>query len=246
MIQMLAAEQILHAAMILSVESEEGLNEGLIVQVQETLECDTEDHNAAMEHIEQHRDNGDWGGRSDAVLHRSRERIREAMNEGTLPTDGELAEKLHILLGDEDDGEVDPFAELGISSSGGSGGIGSAPVASNDPLAAFMDGDDEEEEDMVDESGFLASGTSLLGDDDSEEEVEEELEEEVEEEPEEEVENIPETSTDAAYEMLMATCWIDGILDPAEAKLLARKRQELGISFEQHLVILRNMLERAS
>ncbi|MBT3772774.1 MAG: hypothetical protein HOF90_07785, partial [Euryarchaeota archaeon] len=164
----------------------------------------------------------------------------------TLPTDGELAEKLHILLGDEDDGEVDPFAELGISSSGGSGGIGSAPVASNDPLAAFMDGDDEEEEDMVDESGFLASGTSLLGDDDSEEEVEEELEEEVEEEPEEEVENIPETSTDAAYEMLMATCWIDGILDPAEAKLLARKRQELGISFEQHLVILRNMLERAS
>ncbi len=42
--------------------------------------------------------------------------------------------------------------------------------------------------------------------------------------------------------MLMSTCWIDGILDPAEAKLLARKREELGISFEEHLTMLRNML----
>jgi hypothetical protein len=50
----------------------------------------------------------------------------------------------------------------------------------------------------------------------------------------------------AAYEMLMSTCWVDGILDPAEAKLLARKRGELSISFEDHLTLLREMLERES
>ena len=251
LIQMLAPEQILHAAMILSVESEDGIDEGLISQVQETLECDTEDHEAAMSHIENHRDGGDWGGRRDAVLHRSRERVREAMDNDTLPSAGPLSDELNALVGEQEDGEeIDPFAELGVASGGAGGSFGGNTVASADPLSAFMDDDDEEEEDLVDGDGFLAADSTLnldgdvVEDDVAEQEVEEQpVAEEVEEQPEEEQ---PATAPNVAYEMLMSTCWIDGILDPAEAKLLARKREELGITFEQHLEMLQSMLERSS
>ena len=249
---MLAPEQILHAAMILSVESEEGINEGLISQVQETLECDSEDHEAAMSHIENHRDGGDWGGRRDAVLHRSRERVREAMENDTLPSSGSLSDELNGLVGEQSDHEeIDPFAELGVVSGGGGGSFGDNTADSNDPLSVFMDDDDEVEEDLVDGDGFLASDSSLnldgevVDDDVVEQEAEApDVEEEVEEAPEE-VEQ-PATAPNVAYEMLMSTCWIDGILDPAEAKLLARKREELGITFEQHLEMLQSMLGRSS
>jgi hypothetical protein len=252
LIQMLAPEQILHAAMILSVESEEGINKDLISQVQETLECDSEDHDAAMSHIENHRDGGDWGGRRDAVLHRSRERVREAMDNDTLPSSGSFADELNGLVGEQEDHEeIDPFAELGVVSGGGGGSFGDNTVASNDPLSVFMDGDDEEEEDLVDGDGFLASDSALnldgevVEDDVEEQEVEvPSVEEEVDEAPEEDEQ--PATPPNVAYEMLMSTCWIDGILDPAEAKLLARKREELGITFEQHLEMLQSMLERSS
>ncbi len=255
LIQMLAPEQILHAAMILSVESEDGINEGLISQVQESLECDAEDHEAAMSHIENHRDGGDWGGRRDAVLHRSRERVREAMDNDSLPSSGPLSDELNTLVGEQDDGgEIDPFAELGVASGGAGGSFGGQAVDSSDPLSAFMDDDDEEEEDLVDGDGFLASDSTLnldgevVEDDVAEPEAEEQpVVEEVEEEPEEEPEEEqPTTTPNVAYEMLMSTCWIDGILDPAEAKLLARKREELGITFEQHLEMLQSMLERSS
>jgi len=247
-----APEQILHAAMILSVESEEGINEGLISQVQETLECDSEDHEAAMSHIENHRDGGDWGGRRDAVLHRSRERVREAMENDTLPSSGSLSDELNGLVGEQSDHEeIDPFAELGVVSGGGGGSFGDNTADSNDPLSVFMDDDDEVEEDLVDGDGFLASDSALNLDgevvDDVVVEQEAEapdVEEEVEEAPEE-VEQ-PATAPNVAYEMLMSTCWIDGILDPAEAKLLARKREELGITFEQHLEMLQSMLGRSS
>lgn len=251
LIQMLAPEQILHAAMILSVESEDGIDEDLISQVQETLECDAEDHEAAMSHIENHRDGGDWGGRRDAVLHRSRERVREAMDNDTLPSAGPLSDELNALVGEQaDGGEIDPFAELGIASGGVGGSFGGNTVASADPLSAFMDDDDEEEEDLVDGDGFLAADSTLnldgdvVEDDVIEQGAEEQpVTEEVEEQPEEEQ---PATTPNVAYEMLMSTCWIDGILDPAEAKLLARKREELGITFEQHLEMLQSMLERSS
>ncbi len=249
---MLAPEQILHAAMILSVESEEGIDEDLISQVQETLECDSEDHEAAMSHIENHRDGGDWGGRRDAVLHRSRERVREAMDNDAIPSSGSLADKLNDLVGEQaDHEEIDPFAELGVASGGGGESFGDNTADSNDPLSVFMDDDDEEEEDLVDGDGFLASDSALnldgevIEDDVDEQEAEAPVvEEEVDEAPEEDEQ--PATAPNVAYEMLMSTCWIDGILDPAEAKLLARKREELGISFEQHLEMLQSMLERSS
>ncbi len=243
--KMLEPEQILHASMILTVESEDGLDDELILQVQEALGCDSSDYDAAMSHIKQHRDDGNWGGRSEAVLNRSRDRLREAMNTDALPSTGSLADSLNTLIGgDGDDGEIDPFAELGVSSSGGS--FGATSVASDDPLAAFMD-DDDEEEDLVDESGFLASESSSSFIEDEEQDSAEVPEEPVVA-PEEEVEEAPEQeiSPMSGYEMLMSTCWIDGILDPAEAKLLARKREELGISFEEHLEMLRDILGNSS
>ena len=244
---MLEPEQILHASMILSVESEEEREGGVIIQIQEALGCDSSDYDAAMSHIEQHRDDGNWGGRREAILHRSRERLREAMNTDALPSDGPLAESLFSLIGDDDNGEIDPFAELGVTSNSGSV-LSSNQIDNSDPLSAFMDDEDDEEQDMVDDSGFF-TGDSSVGIDD-EENVEdtpiEETENNVDEIEENDDEVEPEISANEGYEMLMATCWIDGILDPAEAKLLARKREELGITFEQHLDMLRNMLENSS
>lgn len=247
---LLAPEQILHACMILSVESEDGLDAGLISSIQKSLGCDDEDHGAALEHIEEHRDGGNWGGRRDAVLKRSSDRANEALGNGQLPDSGQVADGLAALLGSDDDGEIDPFAELGVEAgaavSGGSSDQGA------DLLAAFMEDDDEEEE-VVDSAGFLNDSSSISGDpneseseDDSDDSDDtDEPEDEVDEpEPAEEEEPSPAVSPLAAYEMLMSTCWVDGILDPAEAKLLARKRDELSISFEDHLSLLRKMLER--
>ncbi|HJM20097.1 MAG TPA: hypothetical protein QF802_06555 [Candidatus Thalassarchaeaceae archaeon] len=242
--KMLEPEQILHASMILAVESENVQDDELILKVQEALSCDSSDYDAALSHIEQHRDGGNWGGRSEAVLHRSRERLREAMDSGPLPSEGPLADSLNTLIGDDDDdGEIDPFAELGVSSSNG-GSFGSTSDASDDPLAAFMD-DEDDDDGIVDESGYFS------GEQPANSEEEEELavdSEPTEVEPEEEIveEQEQDFSPIAGYEMLMSTCWIDGILDPAEAKLLSRKRVELGITFEQHLEILRNILESSS
>ena len=45
-----------------------------------------------------------------------------------------------------------------------------------------------------------------------------------------------------AYVMLLQTVWVDGILDPAEVRLLAKKRSELGISFERHLQLVDQLI----
>ena len=44
------------------------------------------------------------------------------------------------------------------------------------------------------------------------------------------------------YKMLLETVWVDDILDPAEVSMLSRKREELEISFETHLELVREML----
>lgn len=45
------------------------------------------------------------------------------------------------------------------------------------------------------------------------------------------------------YRLMLETVWVDNVLDPKEVTLLARKRSELSIPFEAHLVMLRQMLE---
>ena len=53
-----------------------------------------------------------------------------------------------------------------------------------------------------------------------------------------------ETLSDAeqTYSMLLETVWVDDILDPSEVELLARKRDELNISFEKHLIMVRKII----
>ena len=50
------------------------------------------------------------------------------------------------------------------------------------------------------------------------------------------------SSTLDTYRLLLETVWVDDLLDPAEVDLLRRKRIELGIDFETHLKMTREML----
>ena len=159
---------------------------------------------------------------------------------------------------ESEDGEVDHFAELGVEATASAGSV-------SDGLEAFMeeDGvdedttesgsvelapeDEEEDEDMFATLGVAGPSVSLASSgeedilaafmDDEEESEDPEVEEES---------NPPETAAqpDAmeAYRMVLDTVWVDGILDPGEVNLLARKREDLGISFEEHLAIVRDML----
>ena len=161
---------------------------------------------------------------------------------------------------ESEDGEVDPFAELGVQATASAGSV-------SDGLDAFMEDDEEAEEttgtepvevespdeedddeDMFATLGVSGPAVSLAStgeedilaafmDDEDEESQEPEVEDESES-PE------PAAQPDAmdAYRMVLETVWVDGILDPGEVNLLARKREDLGISFEEHLALLREML----
>ena len=161
---------------------------------------------------------------------------------------------------ESEDGEVDPFAELGVQATASAGSV-------SDGLDAFMEDDEEAEEttgtepvevespdeedddeDMFATLGVSGPAVSLAStgeedilaafmDDEDEDPQEPEVEEESES-PE------PAAQPDAmdAYRMVLETVWVDGILDPGEVNLLARKREDLGISFEEHLALLREML----
>ena len=48
--------------------------------------------------------------------------------------------------------------------------------------------------------------------------------------------------SEATYKLLLETVWVDDILDPSEVKLLARKRGELGLTFERHLQLVRDII----
>ena len=47
---------------------------------------------------------------------------------------------------------------------------------------------------------------------------------------------------ESTYVMLLQTVWVDGILDPAEVRLLAKKRVELNITFERHLELVQELI----
>ena len=47
---------------------------------------------------------------------------------------------------------------------------------------------------------------------------------------------------ESTYVMLLQTVWVDGILDPAEVRLLAKKRVELNITFERHLELVEELI----
>ena len=78
----------------------------------------------------------------------------------------------------------------------------------------------------------------------TEEFMDEEEDESQEPEVEEESKPAEAAQPDAmeAFRMVLDTVWVDGILDPGEVNLLARKREDLGISFEEHQALVRDML----
>tara|TARA_E500000081_G_scaffold146783_1_gene170238 strand:+ start:757 stop:1272 length:516 start_codon:yes stop_codon:yes gene_type:complete len=158
-----------------------------------------------------------------------------------------------------EDEEVDLFAELGVQT-------GSAPGNVSDGLEAFMDDEDDtevvesapqevvhSEEEDDDEDMFATLGVSgpavalsSTGENDilsafMDEEEDGPQEPEVEEETKP-TESAAQPDAKAAYRMVLETVWVDGILDPGEVNLLARKREDLGISFEEHLDLVRDML----
>ena len=130
----------------------------------------------------------------------------------------------------EDEDEIDPFAELEIgtksSYSGGNDAL-SMFEEDDDPLAAFADDDDP---------------LSSFADDD-ESTVKETVISFTDKEVPELKNGAPESNpSEATYKLLLETVWVDDILDPSEVELLARKRGELGLSFERHLQLVRDII----
>lgn len=50
------------------------------------------------------------------------------------------------------------------------------------------------------------------------------------------------SKSESIYVMLLQTVWVDGILDPAEVRLLSKKRAELDITFERHLELVDELI----
>ena len=124
-------------------------------------------------------------------------------------------------LPQHDEEEIDPFAELEI---------GTKPVnqAGNDALAAFAEDDDPLAAFAGDDDGMMEEVVISFEDDDVPE-----------------IENSSSTKnnpSESTYKLLLETVWVDDILDPSEVQLLARKRGELGLSFERHLQLVRDII----
>ncbi len=121
----------------------------------------------------------------------------------------------------EDEEEIDPFAELeiGTKSYNQTGNDALAAFAEeDDPLSAFADDNDDEMEEVV-----------ISFEEDDVPEIENSSA----------AKNNP---SEATYKLLLETVWVDDILDPSEVQLLARKRGELGLTFERHLQLVREII----
>ena len=160
---------------------------------------------------------------------------------------------------ESEDDDVDPFAELGVQSTSVTGNVA-------DGLDAFMDDGDEgegpvdsaplevvhgEEEEDDDDDLFATlgvAGPSVSLASSGEEDILAAFMDDEEEEISESTDSTtkaPEKSQNVAldaYKMVLETVWVDGILDPGEVNLLAKRREDLGLSFEEHLALVREML----
>ena len=134
----------------------------------------------------------------------------------------------------DDEEEIDPFTELNIAEE--------APARKGENiLYSLIDEDDDEGSDTD-------SALNSFMDDDplntSEEEIIVSFEEVDAPIPAQDT-ATEDTITEAerTYSLLLETVWVDDILDPSEVELLARKRNELGISFTRHLEMVRRIIE---
>ena len=125
-------------------------------------------------------------------------------------------------LPEEDEEDIDPFAELEV--------VSRTPSKSgDDALAAFGD----EEEDLLsaftDDDETIMDEVVISFDDDDLPALEDSTASTI-------------NTAEATYKLLLETVWVDDILDPSEVELLARKRSELGLSFERHLQLVRAII----
>lgn len=123
-------------------------------------------------------------------------------------------------LPQDEEEDIDPFEELEI-------GTKSVSASQNDILSAFEDEDDplsllSEEIDISEETviSFESDDAPDINGSNTEKS----------------------TPTESTYKLLLETVWVDDILDPSEVELLARKRKELGLSFERHLQLVREVI----
>jgi len=120
----------------------------------------------------------------------------------------------------EDEEDIDPFAELEIGTKssyrGGSDAL-SIFEDEDDPLAAFA----EDDVSVVEETVISFTDEKV---------------------PELKNGAAKSNPSEATYKLLLETVWVDDILDPSEVELLARKRGELGLSFERHLQLVRDII----
>ena len=161
---------------------------------------------------------------------------------------------------ESNDDEVDPFAELGVAETSSGANISDGLEAFMDdededepvdsaPVMVEHDNDDDDDEDMFATLGVAGPSVALassgeddilaafMNDDDDEEEVVEEASDSTPE-----TSATPQSDGIEEYKMLLETVWVDGILDPGEVHLLAKRRENLGVSFEEHLELVREML----
>ncbi|MEC8721904.1 MAG: hypothetical protein VXX50_05690 [Candidatus Thermoplasmatota archaeon] len=121
--------------------------------------------------------------------------------------------KMDNSIDSETHDDVDPFEELGI----GSRSITSAGQKDGskgyDAFAELMNDDSEDDENT--------EINDREGVNDSEE---------------------GHSKSESIYVMLLQTVWVDGILDPAEVRLLSKKRAELNITFERHLELVDELI----
>ncbi len=130
----------------------------------------------------------------------------------------------------EEEEEIDPFEELQIGNRG-TQSQSSDPLSAfendTDPLAAF---DSDDPLSAFEDDGMETEEVVISFDD--------EVAPEISPEPVK-----SENKSEATYKLLLETVWVDDILDPSEVELLARKRRELGLTFERHLQLVRDIIE---
>ena len=124
-------------------------------------------------------------------------------------------------LPSEDEEDIDPFAELEIVTK-------QSYSSGNDALSAFED-DDDLLSAFADEKEDSTEDVVISFEDDDVPELENSS-------------NNAVNPSEATYKLLLETVWVDDILDPSEVKLLARKRGELGLTFERHLQLVRDII----
>ena len=120
----------------------------------------------------------------------------------------------------DEEEDIDPFEELEI-------GTKSMNTTQRDALSAFEDEDDP---------------LSVLSD---EIDISDDIVITFESNEAPDISNLSTNNAptkESTYKLLLETVWVDDILDPSEVELLARKRKELGLSFERHLQLVREII----